>query len=93
MTTRNMFLSGAMGLGLMACGITLAQPASNVSGARHPNLAAAQRFAQQAYDKVTAAQEANEFDMDGHAAKAKGYLEQASNELKAAAEAANRNHK
>jgi len=93
MTTRNMFLSGALGLGLMACGITLAQPARNVSGARHPNLAAAQRLAQQAYEKISAAQSANEFDMDGHAAKAKSFLEQASNELKAAAEAANRNHR
>jgi len=93
MTNRNVLLSGALGLGLLACGFSLAQPARNVSGARHPNLAAAQRFAQQAYDKISAAQEANEFDMEGHAAHAKQLLDQANNELKSAAEAANKNHK
>jgi hypothetical protein len=93
MTTRNMLLSGAMSLGLVVCGVTIAQPARNVSGARHPNLAAAQRLTQQAFDKISAAQSANEFDMDGHAAHAKQLLDQANNELKAAAEAANKNHK
>lgn len=94
MTTRKMLLSGAMGLGLLACGVTIAQgPARNVSGARHPNLAAAQRLAQQAFEKISAAQDANEFDMEGHAAHAKQLLDQANNELKAAAEAANKNHK
>jgi len=93
MTTRNMLFSGALGLGLVACGMTLAQPARNVNGARHPNLAAAQRLAQQAFEKISAAQQANEFDMDGHAARAKQLLDQANNELKAAAEAANKNHR
>ena len=90
MTTRNMVVSSVLGLGLVACGISIAQPARNVSGARHPNLAAAQRLAQQAYEKINAAQQANEFDMGGHAAHAKQLLEQASNELKQAAEAANK---
>jgi hypothetical protein len=36
----------------------------------HPNLAAAQQFVEQAIDKVTAAQNANNFDMKGHAARA-----------------------
>ncbi len=66
------------------------QPVRNVSGKRHPNLAAAQRHVDAAYEKITAAQQANEFDMDGHAAKAKELLEQANRELKAAAEAANK---
>jgi hypothetical protein len=69
------------------------QPKQTVSGARHPNLAAAQRFCQQAYEKVTAAQQANEWDMQGHAAKAKDLLNQANTELKAAAQAANKNAK
>jgi len=47
----------------------------------------------QAYQKITAAQVANEFDMNGHAAKAKELLEQADKELKEAAEAANKNAK
>jgi hypothetical protein len=65
-------------------------PARNVSAARHPNLAAAQKFAAQAFQKITAAQEANEFDMQGHAQKAKDLLDQVNKELKQAAEAANK---
>jgi hypothetical protein len=72
-------------------GVALAQPKRNVSAAKHPNIAAAQRLSQQAYDKISAAQQANEFDMQGHAAKAKSLLEQVNNELKQAAEAANHN--
>ena len=93
MTIRNLLLKSTLGLGLVACGMAIAQPARNVSAARHPNIAAAQRLLQQAYEKITAAQQANEFDMGGHAAKAKELLDQASNELKAAAEDANRNRK
>jgi F0F1-type ATP synthase membrane subunit b/b' len=72
-------------------GAAFAKPARNVSAAKHPNIAAAQKLASQAYDKVTAAQKANEYDMQGHAAKAKELLEQANAELKMAAEAANEN--
>jgi hypothetical protein len=66
-------------------------PKTNVSAAKHPNLAAAQRLSLQAYEKITAAQQANEWDMQGHAAKAKDLLDQVNNELKAAAQAANKN--
>ena len=62
----------------------------NVSQARHPNLWAAQSFIVQAIDKLTAAQKANDFDMNGHAAKAKQLLQQAFDEIKLAAEAANK---
>ena len=68
-----------------------AKPVRNVSARRHPNIAAAQRLSQKAYEKISAAQQANEFDMDGHAQKAKELLEQANSELKLAAEAANAN--
>jgi len=75
-------------------GLAVAQkPVEDVSGKRHPNVAAAQRLSEQAYNKITAAQEANEWDMQGHAAKAKDLLDQANKELKLAAEAANKNHK
>jgi hypothetical protein len=72
-------------------GVAFAKPAVTVSAKKHPNIAAAQKLAQQAYDKITAAQKANEYDMDGHAAKAKELLEQVNAELKLAAEAANTN--
>lgn len=64
-------------------------PERDVSHMRHPNIAAAQRLVQQAYDRVIAAQQANEWDMNGHAQKAKDLLDQANRELKEAAEAAN----
>jgi hypothetical protein len=69
--------------------MSLAVHARNVSNAHHPNLAAAQTFIEKAIDKVTAAQEANEYDLKGHAAKAKSLLHQAYDEIKLAAEAAN----
>jgi hypothetical protein len=67
-----------------------APPADNVSGKRHPNLAAAQRLSTKAYEKVVAAQQANEWDMAGHAQKAKDLLDQVNQELKMAAETANK---
>jgi hypothetical protein len=75
---------------LILAGLAVAQPKANVSAGKHPNLAAAQRFSQQAYTKIIAAQEANEWDMQGHAQKAKGLLDQVNSELKLAAEAANK---
>jgi F0F1-type ATP synthase membrane subunit b/b' len=74
---------------LMLTGVALAKPVRNVSAGRHPNIAAAQRLVAQAFAKISAAQSANEFDMKGHAQKAKELLEQANNELKEAALAAN----
>ena len=67
------------------------EPVLNVSPKLHPNIAAAQRLSRQAYNKIVAAQNANEYDMEGHAQKAKELLDQVNTELKLAAEAANRN--
>ena len=57
---------------------------------RHPNLEAAQDLIDQAINRISAAQQANEFDMGGHAQKAKELLDQVNNELREAATAANR---
>ena len=67
------------------------RPAKNISGARHPNLAAAQDLSRRAFQRILDAQRANEWDMAGHAQRAKELLDQVNNELKLAAEAANRN--
>jgi hypothetical protein len=83
-------LAGSIGLVLILAGLAVAQPKANVSAGKHPNLAAAQRFSQQAYTKIIAAQQANEWDMQGHAQKAKSLLDQVNSELKLAAEAANK---
>lgn len=79
-------------LSLVTCGaaIGIAQrPVQNVSPNRHPNIAAAQRLTEQAFQRISMAQHANEFDMNGHAQRAKDLLDQANRELKMAAEAAN----
>ncbi len=87
---RNYVLLQALGLLLLAGVLALAQkPKNNVSMRRHPNLAEAQRLCTQAWEKIGAAQRANEFDMNGHAQKAKELLDQVNRELKLAAETAN----
>ncbi len=79
---------------LLAGGVATAQkPNQNINPNHHPNLAAAQRLSEQAYQKIIAAQQDNEWDMEGHAQKAKDLLDQANNELKKAAEWANENKK
>jgi len=96
MMKKNLVLGSLLGTALL-CGSLIAQmahmPKDNVSGKRHPNIAAAQHMSQMAYEKIVAAQQANEFDMDGHAQKAKELLDQVNRELKMAAEAANRDKK
>jgi hypothetical protein len=68
------------------------QPVRDISAKRHPNLARAQRQTDMAYQSIVAAQQANEFDLGGHAQKAKDLLDQANRELKQAAEVSNANH-
>ena len=48
---------------------------------KHPNMAAASASLSKACVKITAAQKANEFDMDGHAAKAKAAVISAMGEM------------
>lgn len=88
-STRKWITGGLLGLSLAFTGISIAQPEHDVSARRHPNIAAAQRLVDQAFNRISDAQRANEWDMDGHAAKAKELLDQANRELKLAAEAAN----
>lgn len=85
-------LAAVLGSLLVIGGAAIAQaPKRNISRARHPNLAAAQRLSQQAWEKIVAAQQANEWDLQGHAQKAKGLLDEVNRELKLAAETSNRN--
>jgi len=83
--TRSRFVLGSvLCLASFAGGVLVAQ------GPRHPNLMAAQDLINRAFDRITAAQQANEWDMDGHAAKAKDLLARAKEQIHLAAEAANR---
>ena len=83
--TRSKFVLGSvLYLASFAGGVLVAQ------GPRHPNLRAAQDLINQALDRITAAQRANEWDMGGHAARAKELLGQAKEQIRLASEAANR---
>ena len=65
------------------------EPTLNVSPYRHGNIARAQEYSRYAFDAMSQAQQANEFDMGGHAERAKQLLAQANDEMKLAAEWAN----
>ena len=86
--TRNKLLSTVLsGTALVCSGALFAQrPAANIDPNKHPNLAEAQHFIQQAYDKAAEAQQANKDALGGHAEKAKQHLVEADQELKLAAE-------
>lgn len=85
---KTLISAGVLGVSLTFASVAAAKPATNIGG-KHPNLAAAQRLVEQAYEKITAAQKANEYQLGGNAAKAKDLLEQVNNLLKEAARTAN----
>lgn len=62
---------------------------ASAAGDRHPNLTHASEHLGAAANDVSAAQVANEYDMQGHAAKAKALIAQAQSEIAAARQAAN----
>jgi hypothetical protein len=64
------------------------EPRVNV-GEKHGNMRAAQEYIQQAWRKVDEAQKDNNYNLGGHAGRAKELLAQASEEIKLSAEAAN----
>ncbi|HEV7165441.1 MAG TPA: hypothetical protein VGO35_08650 [Gammaproteobacteria bacterium] len=70
-------------------GAMLGAGAMAYAGGKHPNLNEAHNLVKKAIEKLDAAQKVNEFDLGGHAAKAKDLLDQAESEIKQAKEAAN----
>lgn len=79
-------------ISLVCVGVVYAQdrPIHDVNANRHPNLAEAQDLIGHAWDKLSDAQGANDWDMHGHASKAKDLLVEASREIGEAARDANR---
>ena len=71
--------------------VVFAEPPVNV-GERHGNMRAAQELIRQAWQKIDEAQKDNNYNLGGHAGKAKDLLSQASEEIKMSAEAANSHH-
>jgi hypothetical protein len=70
--------------------VLLAQQEPRVTvGEKHGNMRAAQEYIQQAWRKVDEAQKDNNYNLGGHAGRAKELLAQASEEIKLSAEAAN----
>ena len=92
---KSRFIAPVLGLGLVVGVALVGQPPPKryVAPGRHHYIAAAQRLSQQAFERIVDAQRANEWDMQGHAQKAKDLLEQVNNELRQAATAANKNSK
>jgi hypothetical protein len=87
-------VASVIGLLLVLGVAAIAQrPEKDISAARHPNLAAAQDLSRRAWQRIVDAQKANEWDMDGHAQKAKDLLDEVNRELRIAATAANRNER
>jgi F0F1-type ATP synthase membrane subunit b/b' len=94
MKNNRMHLTVALAVCLAFIGVTFAQrPETDIDPARHPNLAEAQHQILQANEKIDEAQRANHEELGGHAEKAKQLLDQASRELKEAAEFADHHHK
>ena len=73
---------------VLVAGLVVAGPLKG-----HPNLKRAHNKIKEAYVAIMAAQKANEYDMNGHAAKAEALLVQAEAEIAQAAEAASANKK
>lgn len=77
-------------IALTAASASVAQePVQNINPYRHGNLAQAQALTAQAFDSLSAAQDANNYDLGGHVGRAKSLLRQANIEIKLAAQYAN----
>ena len=86
MQTRSFLLGLAL-----AAPLSLALAQSKKDGKyAHPNLMAADKLCAQAFAKLEAAQVANEYDLGGHAKKAKELIKQAQDEIKLATSAADK---
>ena len=92
MMKRILMAGAALCLALALGVIAFAQEPRVDVGERHGNMRAAQQLIQQAWQKVDEAQKDNNYNLGGHAGKAKELLAQASEEIKLSAEDANSHH-
>lgn len=88
MKINRIVVNSVLGVSMLAATGLVAQ---QINASRHPHLAAAQAAGEKAYNELSAAQAGNDFDMGGHAAKAKDLLQQANKELVLAVQDANKN--
>jgi hypothetical protein len=87
---RSKFILLAAVATLAAFAVSAQVPVQNVDPQRHGTLAAAQELVAQAFQRLSEAQSANDNRLGGHADRAEDLLRQANDEIKLAAEAANR---
>jgi len=80
---RSVLIATTLGVALYAQGPA---PTPTIDPNQHGNLAAAQSDIIDAYERIGAAQQANDAHLGGHAANAKNFLLQANAELQAAAQ-------
>lgn len=93
MIRKNLLVTSVFCAALVCGGVVIAQaPATDINPSKHPNLAEAQHHMVEAYKKIDAAQTDNKEELGGHAERAKQLLDQASQELKEAAEYADQHH-
>ena len=90
---KDMLAGTALGLILGCSGAILAQaPVVNI-GERHGNLRAAQQYIQAAWQRIDTAQVDNNYNLGGHAGRAKELLVEAGEELRLAANVANQHER
>lgn len=90
MIRKKLLVTTALYAAITCVSSTFAQgPVVNIDPHRHGNLAAAQNFIVQAYQKLNVAQRDNQDQLGGHAQKAKDLLTQADVEIRLAANVSN----
>jgi hypothetical protein len=90
MTRRSLAITEVLLLTLAFVGIMFAEaPVVNIDPHRHGNMAAAQNYIVQAFQRLDRAQQANEDQLGGHAQRAKDLLMQADEQIRLAADVAN----
>jgi len=90
---KDMFVGTALGLVLGCSGALIAQQPVVDIGNRHGNLRAAQQYIQAAWQRIDSAQVDNNYNLGGHAGRAKELLVQADEELRLAANVANQHER
>ena len=90
---KDMFVGTALGLVLGCSGALIAQQPVVDIGNRHGNLRAAQQYIQAAWQRIDSAQIDNNYNLGGHAGRAKELLVQADEELRLSANVANQHER
>lgn len=85
------FIAGGVLCALLTAPAILAaqQPTVDIDTDGHGNLQSAQEYVVMAWQRIDRAQKINNYDLGGHAGRAKELLEQANAEIRAAADVLN----